>query len=210
MPSEVQASEIAVPPKVANRTKPIIIAMIVLICVGGILAFTVPLGFLGWLDEQQKLADASQAELENKAHQVMTWDTLPAGLQMGAPTFSLSKTNRGSVLFEQVRGGGTSYYFEKKDASKLGAVKKRMMEQAGIGDHFTVKESGTLPVAGKTLEYVRGISQRDTGTVYNELHGYAMVDDKTLVEVAIGTSEARPLDMDELKALLGSIKSFTP
>lgn len=182
-------------------------AMIAFSCLGGALAVLVPVGFLMWLDDQYRMATATQDELMKKARQVMVWDKLPERISLGAPTFSLSKKNQGSVMLQ---GADTTYYFEKKDAGKLDAVKKRMSDKGGIGDHFTVKEAGELPVAGNTLHYVRGISERDNGLLYNEIHGYVMVDDKTLVEVATGTPDARPLDLNEFKSVLSAIKSFVP
>lgn len=193
--------------QVPQRWKPVIVAMIALSCLGGALAVLVPIGFLLWLDDQYRMATTSQDELMKKAQQVMVWDKLPDRVSLGAPTYSLTKKNLGSVLLE---GADTSYYFEKKDATKLDAVKKRMSDKGGIADHFTVKETGELPVAGKTLHYVRGISERDNGLLYNEVHGYVMVDDNTLVEVATGTPDARPLDLNEFKSILGAIKSFVP
>jgi hypothetical protein len=191
------------------RTKPIIVVAIVFTCLGGLLAVIVPFGFLFWLNDQYKMASATDIELAKKANQVMTVEQLPEQLVLSAATFSITHDNQGSAFFTS-RPSETSYYFEKKSASKLDAVQRRMTDVAGFGDHFTVKERGELPVAGKKLVYARGISQRDTGTLYTELHGYIRVSDKTLVEVATGTPDARPLDMDELKALLASIKSFSP
>jgi hypothetical protein len=199
----------ALPEKPVRRTKPIIVMMIVMCCIGGAMAITVPIGFIFWMNDQYKLASATQSELAKKASQVMVLGELPDGFGLAPPTFSISHNNQGAALF-QSPSSTTSYYFEKKDASKLGAVQKRMVDATGLGDHFTVKERGELPVAGKTLVYARGISQRDTGTLYNELHGYIRVNDKTLVEVATGTTDARPLDMNEFQRLLGAIKSFTP
>lgn len=190
-------------------TKPVIVTMIVFSCLGGLMAFSVPVGMLFWLNDQYKAASATDIELAEKARRVMVLDKLPDHFQLRAPTFSISAQNRGSMLVEDTTDG-TNYYFEKKDASKLPSVRKRMADKTGIGDHFTVKESGKLPVAGKSLEFVRGISQRDNGTIFNELHGLVRVNEGTLVEVATGTPDAGKLDMERVTSLLGSIKSFTP
>lgn len=190
-------------------TKPIIVAMIVFSCLGGLLAFTVPVGMLMWLNDQYKMTSATDIELAEKARTVMVLDKLPDNFQLRRPTFAITQKNRGSMLIEDT-ADSTSYYFEKKDASKLPAVQKRMADNAGTGDHFSVKETGNLPVAGKTLDFVRGISRRANGTIFNELHGFVRVNDTTIVELATGTPDARKLDMTRVTALLDCIKSFTP
>jgi hypothetical protein len=189
-------------------TKPIIVTMIAFSCMGGLLAFSVPLGMLMWLNDQYKMASATDIELAEKARRIMELDKLPENFVLRPPTFSISHENQGGMLVQDTTDG-TNYYFEKKDVSKLPAVQKRMTDKGGIGDHFTVKESGKLPVAGKTLEFVRGISQRDSGAMYNELHGFVRVNDRTIVEVATGTPDAARLDMARVTSLLDAIKSFT-
>ena len=194
---------------VAENRRTIITWMIIVSCLGGLLAIVVPIGFLFWLDDQQKQGAVAEKDLAAKAGAVLVIDTLPQGYRFETPAFAISRANSGAVLLVD-DNNDTSVYFERKPAAKLAEVEKRMNTTGGLGDHFTAKERGELPVAGKTLTYVRGISQRDAGGVYNELRGYVTVSPETIVEVATGTPEARPFDLARFKELLASIKSLKP
>jgi hypothetical protein len=193
-------------PKTADAPE---IAELAFNCLGGIMAAIVPIGFLFWLHEQNEAAAASQKEIAKKAEVVMTVEKLPQQFRFEHPTFSIGSQPQGQALIENTNDG-TFYYFEKKPVAKLEGIKKRMNDFKTQRDEFTVKKRGTLPVGGKTFEYVRGISKRESGAIFNELRGYILASDASVVEVATGTPDAGEVDMDSTKELFGAIKSFTP